>query len=348
MKSKNIMYLAIALLGILAIWYFSSRGKENKVEDSSAFDQTPELARLSALIDQNPNNDTLLYRRARVYYNEEAYDEALKDLNTALSRDSMQPMYYHLLADILLDYARPNDSRRAIEVLKLAEKRFPDRIPTLLKLSEFQLIVRQHGDALETLNKILLMDPQNAEAFYMAGRVALDQGDTTKAVASLQKSVKLDSDNEDAWMFLGRIFGDRNNPVAIQYFDNALRLDSTNLEAREYKGAYYKRRGEFEEAFAIYRDIIARNPDYANAYFDMGMIYLELDSLSKAYSNFDIATRVDPIFVKAYYYRGVASEEMGNKEQALSDYRQANGMSPNYTDAKEAKERLEKEGVKLK
>ncbi|MBK6993469.1 MAG: hypothetical protein IPH31_00570 [Lewinellaceae bacterium] len=67
-----------------------------------------------------------------------------------------------------------------------------------------------------------------------------------------------------------------------------------------------------------------------------------MDSFSKAYDNFNIATKVDPIFVKAYYYRGIASEEMGNLEGALADYKQASGMSPEYQEAQEAKARLEK------
>lgn len=89
--------------------------------------------------------------------------------------------------------------------------------------------------------------------------------------------------------------------------------------------------------------MIVRNPDYSNAYFDPQVIYLELDSLDQAYSNFDIATKTDPLFVKAYYYRGLCSEMKGKKEAALADYKQANGMSPDYKEAKEALARL---GVK--
>jgi tetratricopeptide (TPR) repeat protein len=342
MNRKTLLILAALLAAGFAVWFFFLKKDAGpNPADNPAFQQDPELSALNAMIEKYPGNDTLLYRRALAYYNLEAYDEALLDLNAVMKRDSMQPAYYHLLADVLLDYGRPNDSRRAIEVLKLAAQRFPDRIPTLLKLSEFQLVVRKHGDALTTLDQILQRDPQNAEAFYMAGRVALDKGDTTSALASLQKSVKIDSDNGDAWMFLGRIYSNRNNPTAIQCFDNTLRLDSTNLEAREFKGAFYKRRGEFETAFNIYRDIITRNPDYPNAYFDMGMMYLEMDSLSKAYSSFDIATKTDPLFVMAYYWRGVVAEEQGNPAAALADYKQAYGMSPGYKEAKEAKERLE-------
>jgi tetratricopeptide (TPR) repeat protein len=300
----------------------------------------PGLAALSQQIEASPEKDSLLFERASLYYMMEGYDEALRDLNRAMQIDSMQPAYYHLLADVLLDYARPNDSRRAIDVLKLATERFPDRILTMLKLSEFQLIVRQHNEALATLNKVLERDPQSSEGFFMTGRVALDMGDTSRAISAFQRSGQLDSDNIDVWMFLGRIFSNKNSPLAIQYFDNALRLDSTLLEAREFKGVYYKRRGEFDEAFEIYKDIIVRNPDYSNAYFDMGMIYLELDSLRDAQKNFDLAIKTDPLFVRAYYYRGVSYETEGKVEDAINDYKQAAKMAPSFEEPKAALERL--------
>lgn len=313
-----------------------------KTPQAAAGQQDPELARLSQLLEKEPANDSLLFLRAETYYNLDAYDEALRDLSAAIAVDSLRPHYYHLMADVLLDYARPNDSKRAIDVLLTAAYLFPDRIPTLLKLSEFQLIVRQHSDALATLDKILKRNPQNAEAFYMAGRVALDMGDTTKAIASLKKSVQFDADNADAWRFLGRIFLNRNSPQAVQYLDNALRVDSTDLEAREFKAVYHKLNGDFDKAFEIYRDIVLRNPDYSNAYFDMGAIYLEMDSLNKAYDHFNIAIKTDPLFVMAYYYRGLSSELMGNLDAAKADYRQASKMSPNYPEPKEALERLNK------
>ncbi|MBK9338911.1 MAG: tetratricopeptide repeat protein [Lewinellaceae bacterium] len=338
--TRTVLFILItgSLLAILAC--------KNEPKNASATDTAPppdpELARLNLLIEKEPANDSLLFLRAETYYNLDAYDEALRDLSAAMRQDSLQPQYYHLLADVLLDYARPNDSKRAIDVLLTAAYLFPDRIPTLLKLSEFQLIVQQHGDALGTLDKILKRSPQNAEAFFMAGRVALDMGDTARAVTSLKKSVQYDAENADAWRFLGRIFLNQNNPQAIQYFDNALRVDSTDLASREFKALYYKINGDFDKAFEVYRAIIAHNPDYSNAYFDMAAIYLEMDSLQRAYDHFNFAIKTDPLFVMAYYYRGHTSELLGNLEAAKTDYRQASKMSPNYPEPKAALERLGK------
>jgi len=343
MKHKTLLIAALALVvAALAFFFFRKKDTPKLSEVALELQTDPRLVSLSQQLEQDPKNDSLLWRRAEAYYDLNAYDEAIRDLGEAIRLDSLHPAYYHLLADAYLDYARPNDSKKAINTLLTAAYKFPGRIPTLLKLSESQLIVRQHNDALNTLGKILEQDPQNGDAFFMTGRVALDMGDTLRAITSLRKAVQLDADISEAWMFLGRIYTDLGNPQAVQCFDNALRLDSTNLEAREYKGVFYKRRGDYDKAFPIYRDIVIRNPDYANAYFDMGIMYLDLDSIPKAYDHFDIAIKTDPLFVKAYYYRGVASEEMGQRDAALADYTQANKMSPNFPEAKEARARLEK------
>jgi tetratricopeptide (TPR) repeat protein len=334
-----------ALLALCLIWQ-ACKNDSPKAPLASQFAPDPEIAALSERLAQSPDNDSLYYRRAAAYYALNGYDEALSDVAKAIRLDSMKAPYYHLMADILLDYARPNDSRRAIEVLKKASTVFPDDIHTLLKLSEFQLIVKQHSEALSAISRILQKDPQNAEAYYMTGRIALDMGDTLRSTSSLQRAVQINPDHSDAWMFLGRIYTNQNNPKAIQCFDNVLAIDSTSLEAREYKGVFYKRKGAFNQAFTVYRDIIKRNPDYSNAFFDMAMIYLELDSLDQAYDHFDVAIKTDPLFVKAYYYRGVTLEAKGSIEAAVADYTQANKMAPNFPEPKEALARLGKKAVK--
>lgn len=333
-----------ALMGA-GFLFFSACKNESKPQPAPtpAEQQDPELAELNQLLEKDPGNDSLLFRRAAVYYHLEGYDEAMKDLGNAIRLDSLHPQYYHLLAEVLLDYGRPNDSRRALDVLETAARLFPEHNPTLLRLSKYQLIVQKHTEALATIDRVLRREPQNADAYFMAGRVALDMKDTLRAINLLKKSVQFDAENGDCWQFLGRIYSNQNNPAAIQCFDNALRVDSTDLASREFKAAFYKQRGDFDKAFEVYRDIIVRNPDYSNAYFDIGMIYLEMDSLQKAYDHFNISIKTDPLFVMAYYYRGVTAEQMGNRDAALADYRQANKMSPDYPEAKEALERM---GVK--
>jgi len=327
---------------LLAFVWFSCKNEKKTSEVEREKQENPELQTLNAALQNEPNNDSLYYLRARTYHHLKGFDEAIKDAEKAIQLDSLHPEYYTLLADVFLEYARPNDSKRALDALRTAARKMPTHTATLLELSKIQLIVQQHSNALATLGKILEKEPQNAEAYFMSARVALDQKDTTRAIVAARKAVQFDAEMTDTWMFLGRIYAQRNNALALQCFDNVLRLDSNAYQARELKGIYYKRRGDHENAFREYRAITAKSPDYANAYFDMGIMYLELDSLQKAYDQFDIAIKNDALFVKAIYYRGVAAEEMGNKDAALADYTKAHSMLPAYKEARVAKERLEK------
>jgi tetratricopeptide (TPR) repeat protein len=347
-RNNKSNYAATGLLATLfgLFWLFACKNEPAAPAAASMPIGDPTLQMMTKLVEADPNNDSLLYMRGRVYWKLEAYDEAMADALAALQRDSSHPKYYHLLADVLLDYGRPNDSKKALDMLNLAANRFPDHDLTWLKLAEFNLIVKKHGDALKALDHVLKRDPQSAEAYFMSGRVALDMGDTTRAIKSFEKSVNFDADNAEAWIFLGRMFSNKGNPRAIQFFDNALRLDSNNVEVQEFKAAYYMRVGKFDEAFRQYRAIIAHHPDYSNAFFDMGLMYIEMDSLARAEQHFDLAIKTDQLFVLAYYYRGLSRELQGNLEGAIADYKQSNGMSPNLPEPKEALDRLKVKGAK--
>jgi tetratricopeptide (TPR) repeat protein len=336
---NRILISKVLALLCVAAWLVAAC-KDTPTSSATVSSGNPEIDRLSKLLADNPKHDSLYYQRGYNYWELDAYDEAIADATKAISLDSMKPLYYHLLADAHLDYARPNDSKRALSVMERACALFPENQHTYLKTSEFYLIVRQHGAALKKLEHIITRDPLSAEAYYMTGRITLDMGDTIKTIQALKKSVQLDADNKDAWVFLGRIYSKQRNDLAIQFFNNALRLDSTDVQVQEFKAAHYKRKGDFKNAFALYGKIITEHPDYSNAYFDMGLIHLELDSLDRAYSDFDKAIKTDPLFVIAYYYRGVCSESKGDKQAAIKDYQQANKMSPNLPEPKEALERL--------
>ncbi len=338
MKIGVILNIVVAF-ALLALASAACKGK-NDAPAAVIGSGDPTVDRLSALIEKNPKNDSLFYFRGRQYWELDAYDQAIADATKAILIDSLKPAYYLLLADAHFDYARPNDSKRALSVMEKACTLFPEDKETYLRTSEYYLIVRQHNEALKKLNHVLTRDPLNAEAYFITGRITLDQGDTTRTIKSLQKSVQLDADNKDAWVFLGRIYSNRFNDNAIQFYDNALRLDSTDVQVQEYKAAHYKRKGDFKKAFELYRKIIIEHPDYSNAFFDMGLIYLEQDSLDKAHAHFEQAIRTDPLFVIAYYYRGVTSETKGDTKAAIEDYKQAAKMSPNLPEPKKALVRL--------
>lgn len=321
--------LASVFFGILFMFFVSCKSDKKQETVQKPLTSNPVMDDLNARIEKNPNDDKALYKRAEQFYEKEAYDESIADLEKAIKVDSLQPMYYHLLADNYLDYFK---SRKALETMEKVSNMFPKRIETQLKLAEFQLILKRHADAQLTVQRILQIQPQNAEAYMMGGMIFKDMGDESKARAGFQKAIELgllkDSDKIDAYINLGQLNMKKDPKLAEKYFDNAVRLDSTNVNALHSKADFFQASNKLTEALAIYRKIIGMDQYYSPAFFNSAIIYTDMDSLDKALKNFDIAIKVEPTEGSYYLYRSKLKDKMGKKEEAKQDYDQALRLDP--------------------
>lgn len=341
MKTKIwIAVWVLALGGLAAGCGNSGKPAEGAAAEASATGN-PAIDGLSAEIAQNPKDAELYAERGRLFYENDGYDEAISDMNKALSLDSTNVEYMHLLADVYMDYFQ---SRRALKTMERAAELYPERIPTLLKLSELQMILKQHEESMKTIDRILKLDPQNAEAYFMFGMNFKERGDTVRSINSFQKAVELNSDLVDGWINLGQLYASIGDPLAMRYFDNAIRVAPENIYALHARADYLSDIGKLPEAIEMYRRISRVDPQYEEAYFNSGLIYLDMDSIEQARGQFDIAIETSPTHIRAYYYRGLAQEMLGNAAAAKADYEQALKMAPNYENAQEGLERVKEAG----
>lgn len=302
----------------------------------------PAIHEVSVLIAQDADNPVLYAQRAELYYERDGYDEAIRDLQKALSIDSVNVDYHHLLADVYMDYFR---SRLALRTMERAAALYPERIPTLLKLSEFQYILKQYEASFSTIDKILKLEPRNPDAYFMLGMNFKDTGDTTRAINSFQTAVEIEPALVDAWINLGQLHTAINSPLAERYFNNAIEEAPTGpgaVIALHAKADYLRNQNQLEAAKALYKEINRLDRQYEEGYFNTGAIYLKQDSLEKAYEHFNIAVEVYPLYIKAYYYRGLTAELLGNTGQAKTDYQHALNLAPDYTEAQQGLARLAK------
>ena len=334
-------------IGILLCLFFASCETEKKPVSPSTSTPTkdqlisstgiPEIDKISTAIVKEPENAKLYAARAEQFYNNKAYDEAIQDMASAMKIDSVNAEYHHLLSDIYLDYYQ---SRMALKTMERAANLHPKRIPTLLKLAFTQYILKQYDASMGTINKIMTLEPQNAEGFFIRGLNFVDKGNKKAAIKNLQTCVDNDPDHIDGWILLGQIYADDKNPIAAQYFENAIQVDPNSINALQTKASYLHNNDKLDEAMDLYQKVIEIDSKYAEAYQSMGVIYFEKDSLQKAYENFDISTKVDPTFVIGYYFRGLAAEAMGNLASAKEDYQNVLNFDPQYDKAIEAMERV--------
>ena len=67
-------------------------------------------------------------------------------------------------------------------------------------------------------------------------------------------------------------------------------------------------------------DIAIRiNPQYVEAYYNRGTAKSELGDKKGAIADYDMAIRINPQSANAYYNRGIAKSDLGDKKGAIAD-----------------------------
>lgn len=87
-------------------------------------------------------------------------------------------------------------------------------------------------DVLSELNRVLMIEPMNAEAHLLIGRIYQRRGDLVRAISSLKTAIFWEAKLIDAHILLGRIFLERNDLAqAKTHARTAIQLDPNNQEA---------------------------------------------------------------------------------------------------------------------
>ncbi len=282
----------------------------------------------------NTKSDAVLYfDRAVSYYEQASYDQAISDLKKAIEIDSLVAPFYHVLSDCYMDYYR---SRDALLTMQKASELFPERTPTLLKLSEIQLILKQYDESLMTVAQIMMKEPDNPEAHFMKGMNFRSLGETDKAINAFQKATEINPGMTDAWVIAGELLEQKGVPLALDYFKTATEVDPKNPTTWHSLAYYLQNNGKERAALEMYRKINVLDKNYTDAYLNSGILYMTMDSLALAKEQFDIMSKVSPQNHLPYYYKGLILESQGQISAARTELENCLNLNPEFTRAQKA------------
>lgn len=338
MKSSSIQSNTGKLLMLLLITLlFVSCKKAASTDGDMGVTGDPSIDGLTEAIKASPNDPTLYFKRSEIFYERQAYDQAIQDLAQVMKLDSTNLKAHHLLADVYMDSYQ---SARALQTMQRVAMLYPDSINTKLKLSEFQLILKQYDAALSTIADIMKIHPGDPEALFMLGMIYRDQGKTDLAIGAFQSAVERNPDMSEAWVILGDLMDRTHNPLASQYFDNAVRVAPDNVAAWHAKAYFLQNNDKIDEALEIYKHIHSLDAQYPEAYLNAGILLMFKDSLDAALSEITILGEIDPANPAAWFYKGKIYHLKGQNDQAKAAYEQALRLDPDYGQAKDGLQEL--------
>lgn len=333
---------ALLLISVFAgLILFSSCGNETTSEDKTNSDSLKakvpeELAKLNEQIAADPKNADLYHNRAKYYLNNRNFEAGFEDMRQVMTIDSFKAEYFITLSDLYFVTNQTGNSKSSLEkCLSLDDK----NIDAMLKLAELYFYVKKHDKCFEYLNMALKIDKYNSKAYYMKGMNYKELKDTAKAISSMQTAVEQDQNYFTAYVQLGLLNAAQKNPIAINYYKNALKIKPNSPEVWYAVGKFYQDVENWDKAIETYNALLELDPKNKNANYNLGGIFMVgKKDYKKSLEYFTKALTIDPAYVDAYYGRGVCYQSMGDKKNAVIDFKTCLTINPQHEAATKALE----------
>lgn len=341
MKIRSFFYLLSSVL--IAITMLTSCGRDNTISETKKTDSTSqnvseELKQLDAQLLEQPDNADLYHKRAKYYFDKKKYNESFGDITKAMKIDSSKAEYYITLSDLYFVTNQTGNAKIALEkCISLDNK----NVDAMLKLAELYLYVRKNEQSMKYINMALKVNQYNAKAYFMKGMNYKELKDTAKAISSMQTAVEQDQQYYNAYIQLGILCAAQKNPLAIQYYKNAIRIDENSTEAWYNLGKCYQDMEQWTNALETYTNLIQMDQGSKNAHYNIGVIHLvNFKKYDLAITHFTEAIHIDPKYVQAYYGRGVCYQSKGDIKHAVIDFQACLDIDPKFEPAQIALKEL--------
>lgn len=178
-----------------------------------------------------------------------------------------------------------------------------------------------------------------ATAHYKIGVAYLNENKIQQAFVEFHKAYELDPNNKQVLYAIGYIYLERfDEPYkSIEYFSKAVQVDPDYSDAYNNMGYAYYKSGDFDRAITFYKKALA-NPVYPTAdraYINLGNSYYRLGRYDDALVAFKEATKRVPGFFLPYMKIALCYNAMRKYGDASTAITQGITLDPAYKGDKE-------------
>lgn len=323
--------LKFITLYIPVLVFFSLVGcaeKSTKKETS-----TTKKENLDSLLKLDPNNVDLLVKRGNKYLVSYKFYDALTDGAKAFRLDSNNLDARFLYANALNNRSERTqvDIENAKQHFLYLIKRQPGNKKIYVSLASSYTQQGDYEKSFQYINEALRIDKKYRDAYILKGTNYLSLGNRKLAKSSYETAVQQDTKFFEGYLYLGYLYSEDNDPLAVEYFRTAATLRPKSTDAL-YGVAYNLQiHGKLEEALTAYRELLQVDPKFYLALFNQGYIkQFEQNQIDSAIYYYTSAIDLQPKFVKGWHNLGLCYASLGRKPEALNAFASALKHNPKF------------------
>jgi superkiller protein 3 len=191
------------------------------------------------------------------------------------------------------------------------------------------------GDKLESekyILKAIELSPEDANIYVKAGRIFTEMKKLDKAAKYILKAVELSPDDATINLTAGQILMRKKEfEQALPYVKKAVELDPNNTTSIRNLAQLYVDTGNTEKSIETYENAIDKVTDRnikADLYFNLGILYNQIDNFEEAEFNFMNALDENPGDIEAIMGMAQVFEKAEKWRKAEKFYRELIALDP--------------------
>lgn len=301
-------------------------------------------AQVDEILKKDKHDRQALLLRARIEIQKQQPDTlkaAVEDLKEVLQQEpnSRFALYFMAQANFSLGYM---DQARAFA--SELERNYPDYLPA--KLMQVQLTlaggdskkaVTMATDLLTRLSRTApdretspqLLGELTERSYIARGTAQLQQKNLTEARQDFQAAQKVAPSDPAVYNNLALVSAAENKPAdAMASFEDALRVDATNLVALQGIITQYAQTKELDKAQSRVDQALSAYPNVSWLHYLKGQVYALQGNGSSAEAEFRRALEIDPNYLPAYSSLAALFINSNQQDRAIAEYKKVLEIRP--------------------
>jgi len=172
-----------------------------------------------------------------------------------------------------------------------------------------------------------------SRAYRNLGIVQFTQKNNKKALSYFQRGLQLSPKDNDLNYFIGiclNNIGDFHG--AMESFSKFQHMEPGDIPIKLKMAIIFHNLEMWDNAEEIHRNLLKKNPNFADIHFHLGLSLMRQGKKSKAIESFQNALRINPDYTRAQLQLGITQAVMGQHEDAFATLGAIIIKNPSYAD----------------